>query len=158
MEKKEKEYVALLIRKGKKILLVRERNGLWGPPGGHIEPGESIFQAALREGREETGLPVTFTHGWIGAATVVEIFNTSTSRGIIFEGEVAGREEVGVPESEEIIEVRWFTQEEIHTLFAEGLLRNPRWNIRFLVDKHTNHECDYLYNPETYFSKENLPR
>jgi 8-oxo-dGTP pyrophosphatase MutT (NUDIX family) len=41
------------------ILLERRRDcGLWGLPGGRIEPGESIREAALREVREETGLTV----------------------------------------------------------------------------------------------------
>lgn len=30
--------------------------GLWGPPGGHLDPGESFLTAALREAREEVGV------------------------------------------------------------------------------------------------------
>lgn len=51
--------LAVLIRGGK-VLLVRRRNppdaGLWGYPGGRIEPGETAFQAAIRELAEETGI------------------------------------------------------------------------------------------------------
>ncbi len=42
------------------VLLVRRRNppdaGLWGFPGGHVEPGETALAAAARELHEETGI------------------------------------------------------------------------------------------------------
>ena len=42
------------------FLLVKRANppdaGLWGFPGGRIEPGEGLFEAASRELQEETGL------------------------------------------------------------------------------------------------------
>lgn len=41
------------------VVLHRHRKlGLWLQPGGHIDPGEAPWEAALREGREETGLPM----------------------------------------------------------------------------------------------------
>jgi bis(5'-nucleosidyl)-tetraphosphatase len=41
----------------RKYLLLRHRNGgHWGFPKGHIEAGESVIQAALRETLEETGI------------------------------------------------------------------------------------------------------
>ena len=38
------------------LLLIRDPYGKWGLPKGHVENGESSFEAALREVREETGL------------------------------------------------------------------------------------------------------
>jgi ADP-ribose pyrophosphatase YjhB (NUDIX family) len=44
------------VRGGEEILLMqRSDNGHWGLPGGHVEPGESVAEAALREVFEETG-------------------------------------------------------------------------------------------------------
>ena len=37
-------------------VLVREKNGSYGMPKGHVEPGETLAETALREIREETGI------------------------------------------------------------------------------------------------------
>lgn len=38
------------------VLLIRDRQGYWCFPKGHLDPGESPEQAALREVEEETGI------------------------------------------------------------------------------------------------------
>jgi len=44
------------------ILLEKRRDcGLWGLPGGRIDPGESISEAAIREVKEETGFDICIT-------------------------------------------------------------------------------------------------
>lgn len=52
--------VAVVIRdkQGRVLLEKRSDCGMWGLPGGAIEPGESVREAALREVKEETGLEV----------------------------------------------------------------------------------------------------
>jgi 8-oxo-dGTP pyrophosphatase MutT (NUDIX family) len=46
---------------GRGVLLLRhKRLGMWLQPGGHIDAGETPWDAALREAVEETGLAVTF--------------------------------------------------------------------------------------------------
>ena len=42
------------------VLLKHKRLGLWLQPGGHIDPGETPWEGALREAVEETGLEVRF--------------------------------------------------------------------------------------------------
>jgi ADP-ribose pyrophosphatase YjhB (NUDIX family) len=48
---------------GNTILLEKRRDcGWWGLPGGKVEPGESLVDAAVRKVVEETGLTVEITH------------------------------------------------------------------------------------------------
>nr|WP_298414188.1 NUDIX hydrolase [uncultured Halomonas sp.] len=52
-----------VVLNGQDALLVRRRNepdaGLWGFPGGRIESGETVFDCAIRELAEETGIHAT---------------------------------------------------------------------------------------------------
>ncbi len=51
---------AIILRGAREVLLIQRGHGplqgLWSPPGGHIEPGEPAQAAALRELQEETGV------------------------------------------------------------------------------------------------------
>ena len=51
----------ILVKNGKILLLLRSKKCRWkpdtyGPPGGHVDPGETPIQAAVRETHEESGL------------------------------------------------------------------------------------------------------
>lgn len=48
--------VLILDHAGRVLLLRRSDDGLWDIPGGAMEPGECLEDAARREVREETGL------------------------------------------------------------------------------------------------------
>lgn len=43
---------------GRVLLARRADNGLWGLPSGHVEAGETVAEAVVRDVREETGLAV----------------------------------------------------------------------------------------------------
>jgi len=62
----------IVVHDGAMLLLPPDAGfGAWLPPGGGLEPGESLAECARREVREETGLdvrvgPVAFLQEWIG--------------------------------------------------------------------------------------------
>lgn len=52
--------VAIIVFNDDHHVLLQKRAdvGLWGIPSGHVEPGETVQMAAVREVKEETGLHV----------------------------------------------------------------------------------------------------
>jgi 8-oxo-dGTP diphosphatase len=65
-----REAVVIVLRRQGRVLLIRRaqavpRAGVWSPPTGRIEAGESPAQAVVREAREELGLVVRpIAHAW----------------------------------------------------------------------------------------------
>lgn len=59
-----------------KYVIIRSTEGIYGYPKGHMEPGETEEQTALREIKEETGLDVTLLPG----------FRTEDSHALVREG------------------------------------------------------------------------
>ncbi len=64
----------LLVKRGK-----APNRGLWAPPGGHIEPGETTHAAALREVAEETGVAVEIA----GLVDVVDVIHRDEGGGLV---------------------------------------------------------------------------
>jgi 8-oxo-dGTP diphosphatase len=79
--------VLVCIEQQGKLLLARQNYGrrYWSLPGGKMEAGESLEQAAVREVREETGLEVRLKR-------VVGLYSKPDENGlaICLEGEVTG--------------------------------------------------------------------
>jgi ADP-ribose pyrophosphatase YjhB (NUDIX family) len=66
--------LAVVARNDAVLLVARGRapnRGLWGFPGGHVELGETVAEAATRELREETGVDAR-AQGTLGTLDVIE--------------------------------------------------------------------------------------
>lgn len=118
---------ACLIKQDNKYLLVQEGMpniyGLWNLPAGHVDKGEQIETAAIREAKEETGFSVQLVkeidliHEGIGKS-VKHIFSAN-----IIGGEISA-------DGNEIIDVKWLSFDEIKTKNRENKLRNTWvWDI-----------------------------
>ncbi|HSX02680.1 MAG TPA: NUDIX domain-containing protein [Candidatus Saccharimonadia bacterium] len=97
------------------ILMIQDRLGRWTIPKGHVEPGESIEQTAVREVAEETGL----NHLRLGEKLdKLHFFYRKEGKLIfmttyVFLIEAAGNTDALVPEdSEGIVDAKWFDYEE----------------------------------------------
>src|SRR5512143_2247708 len=53
--------IVAVINEGKLLLTKREDFEVWCLPGGGVEDGESLAEAAIREAKEETGVDVELT-------------------------------------------------------------------------------------------------
>lgn len=100
-------WAGVLIRRDQSVLLVRQGYGerYWSLPGGTMELGESIDQAAIREVQEETGLHVRLKR-------VVGLYSKPDegALAVTFEGEaICGT----LKADHEVIDCRYFPFDEL---------------------------------------------
>lgn len=105
-----------VIEKDGKFLLVQEAKvkcrGKWNLPAGHLEVGEDIFAGAKREIKEETGCDAELTG-------ICQIGNRRRKDlsfiAVLFAAKLL-HETIHIDSPEEILDVRWFSYEEILTM------------------------------------------
>ncbi len=106
-----------VIDDGKILLTKREDFEVWCLPGGAVEDGESMAQAAVRETLEETGLHVELSyliglyhrlHSWNGRGIHASCF-AARSVGGQLQGQV-----------DEVLELRYFAPDEIPSALLSG--------------------------------------
>lgn len=104
--------LAVVLRDGC-VLLVRRSNppdaGLWGYPGGKVDPGETVEQAAVRELSEETGVIAR-------AGSVLDIIDVQAEGFHYALHAVACDYVAGEPEAaDDVSEARWVPVGDVET-------------------------------------------
>lgn len=116
--------VAAIVERNGKFLLVRERaDGLevFNQPAGHLEPNETLTEAAVRETREETGWVVEPT-AVLGLSQYTSSLNGITYFRTTFVASPL-HEIADARLDTDIIEAVWLTHDEIRARHAQ--LRSP---------------------------------
>lgn len=114
-----------VIKQDGKYLLIQEAEpkvyGLWNIPAGHVDKGESIEEAAIREAREESGFEVKL-------GPKLNVYHESITVPIkhIYEAHIVGGE-LNIPK-DEILDGKWLTYDEVKSFSESGKLRAP-WII-----------------------------
>lgn len=107
--------VAAIIQRGERFLMVEEQDPghphpVLNQPAGHVDPGEGILQAVIRETWEEAGVPFTPTH-------LVGVYQLQARNGqdycrLCIAGTVP-EDASATPQDPEILACYWLTREEI---------------------------------------------
>lgn len=129
--------VATIVEDQGRFLMVEETQDgktVLNQPAGHLDPDESLGDAAIRETLEETGWDVTLT-GVVGIYLYTAPSNNVTYQRVCFAAK-AVKLRPDHPLDDGIIGPRWLTREELMAL-------QPQWRSELII------RCidDYLRGP-----------
>lgn len=116
--------VATIIERDNRYLMVYEEadgKEVYNQPAGHLDPDETLCQAAIREALEETGWAISLT-GVVGVNLYTAPSNGVTYMRTTFIGEALSRD-TGRKLDTGIIEAVWLTYEEL--VARKDQLRSP---------------------------------
>jgi len=111
-------FALVVVRRGHRFLLTQERKygSSWSIPGGRVEVGESLVEAAVREVFEETGVPVALD----GILRVETTPGEQARFRIIFTGYPIDDTPPKDSADEESLRAAYYTLEELRALKLRG--------------------------------------
>ena len=111
MEITQHDTASIVIEKDGKFLLIKRGNypekGFWAVPGGHVDKGESVFEAAKREALEEVGEAEIEEEPFFVFVHDVKIAHRHKAH--VFKGRLIGEPKAG----SDAVEAEWFSIEDM---------------------------------------------
>ena len=98
-----------IIMNDDKVLLIKQNQGFWGFPKGHVEEGETEEETALREVKEETNIDVLI-EDQKRYETQYTLPNGNTKKVVFFVAKKIGGEEK--KQEDELLDLKWCTSKE----------------------------------------------
>ncbi|MGX9135824.1 NUDIX domain-containing protein [Rummeliibacillus sp. JY-2-4R] len=143
----------LLVKKDNKVLLLKKpRRNWYVAPGGKIESGESIFEAASREFREETGTIAINPHLKGVYTMVIKRDDEVVNEWMLFTFLAEGLQGTPYEETREG-ELEWHPVESLKTLpMAEG----DRTNLLFAVEQTGTQYGTFTYTEDFQLLQEKI--
>lgn len=129
-----------IVNEGAVLLRLHDKYNYWGAPGGHLDPGEDVNEAALREVWEEVGLKVELVgpEGWQRSDTdthkdlVPSVFvnrhsitDTHDHTSLIFLARSDSREVKPQTDEDQDVECKWVTQAELDEMLKDDKRMHP---------------------------------
>jgi ADP-ribose pyrophosphatase YjhB (NUDIX family) len=134
-----------IVQNGKILLTKREDFEVWCLPGGAVDEGESVAQAAIREAREETGLQVELTR-------LIGLYSHPNESALIghivsFAAHPVGGEYKADPN--EVVDMRYFAPDEIPADLLVMHIRRIKDAFSCVGGVVWSQEVDFPFGPDT---------
>lgn len=132
-----------ILQDGKVLLTKRRDFEVWCLPGGEVDAGETLAQAAIREVREEVGLTVQLERlvgihsrpQWLSQGSHVVVFAAKIIEGVL------------TVQPQEVLEARFFTKDELPSEMLLGHHQQILDALRGVCGAVWTHESEWNFTP-----------